>query len=65
MYNDLTVRNGRLINNRPNNITGIQQAAQIKKEMKRESKISMMEEAIVRAEMKTEVMEYLKPIKKY
>jgi len=65
MYNDLTVRNGRLINNRPNSVTGIQQAAQIKKELKRESKISMMEEAIVRAEMKTEVMEYLKPIKKY
>lgn len=62
MYNDLTVRNGRLINNRPNGITGIQQAAQIKKEMKREKKISMMEEAIVRAEMKTEIM---KPEKKY
>jgi len=62
MYNDLTVRNGRLINNRPNNITGIQQAAQIKKEMKRESKISMMEEAIVRAEMKSE---YMKPGRKY
>jgi hypothetical protein len=65
MYNDLTVRNGRLINNRPNGITGIQQAAQIKKEMKRESKISMMEEAIVRGEMKSETMKYLKPIKVY
>ncbi len=65
MYNDLTVRNGRLINNRPNNITGIQQAAQIKKDMKRESKISMMEEAIVSAEMKSETMKYLKPIKVY
>lgn len=60
MYNDLTVRNGRLINNRPNGMTGIQQAAQIRKEVKREKKIQMMEEAIVRAEMKTEVMEAIK-----
>lgn len=41
-------------------MTGIQQAAQIRKEVKREKKIQMMEEAIVRAEMKTEVMEAIK-----
>lgn len=60
MYNDLTVKNGRLINNRPNGVTGIQQAAQIKKEMKRQDKIAMMEEAMYRAEMKADLMESLK-----
>lgn len=60
MYNDLTVKNGRLINNRPNGITGIQQAAQIKKELKREQKISMMEEAMFRAEMRADRVESMK-----
>jgi hypothetical protein len=64
MYNDLTVRNGRLINNRPNDVTGIQQAAQIKKDLKREQKISMMEEAMYRAEMRSNVMESLMERKK-
>ena len=57
MINGLTVKNGRLINNRPNGVTGIQQAAQIKKEMKRQEKISLMEEAIVRAKIKEDIME--------
>jgi len=65
MYNDLTVRNGRLINNRPNDVTGIQQAAQIKKEMKKQEKISMMEEAIFRAEMRADLVEYMKERKEY
>jgi hypothetical protein len=64
MYNDLTVRNGRLINNRPNGITGIQQAAQIKKEMKRAAKISVMEEAIYRAEMRADMVESMMPAKR-
>jgi hypothetical protein len=64
MYNDLTVRNGRLINNRPNDVTGIQQAAQIKKDLKREQKISMMEEAMYRAEMRSNMMESLMEMKK-
>lgn len=59
-YNDLTVRNGRLINNRPNDVTGIQQAAQIKKAMKREEKIAIMEEAMYRAEMKADLAEAIK-----
>ena len=64
MYNDLTVRNGRLINNRPNDVTGIQQAAQIKKDLKREQKISVMEEAMYRAEMRSNLMESLMEKKK-
>lgn len=65
MYNDLTVRNGRLVNNRPNDVTGIQQAAQIKKDLKREQKIQMMEEAMYRAEMRADMMESLKEGKRY
>lgn len=65
MYNDLTIRNGRLVNNRPNDVTGIQQAAQIKKDLKREQKIQMMEEAMYRAEMRADMMESLKEGKKY
>jgi len=64
MYNDLTVRNGRLINNRPNDVTGIQQAAQIKKDLKREQKIAMMEEAMYRAEMRSNLMESMMEGKK-
>jgi len=55
MYNDLTIRNGRLVNNRPNDVTGIQQAVQIKKDMKREKKVSMMAEAIYRGEIMSDL----------
>jgi hypothetical protein len=65
MYNDLTVRNGRLINNRPNSVTGIQQAAQIKKDMKREQKIQMMAEAVYRGEMMSDLEKSLKEGKRY
>lgn len=65
MYNDLTVRNGRLINNRPNDVTGIQQAAQIKKDMKREQKIQMMAEAMYRGEMMSDLEKSLKVVKRY
>ena len=65
MYNDLTVRNGRLINNRPNSVTGIQQAAQIKKDLKREQKIQMMAEAVCRGEKMSDLSESLKEGKRY
>ena len=65
MYNDLTVRNGRLINNRPNDVTGIQQAAQIKKDMKREQKVQMMAEAMYRGEMMSDLEKSLKVVKRY
>jgi len=55
MYNDLTIQNGRLVNNRPNDVTGIQQAVQIKKDMKREKKVSMMAEAVYRGEMMSDL----------
>jgi hypothetical protein len=65
MYNDLTVRNGRLINTRPNSVTGIQQAAQIKKDLKREQKIQMMAEAVYRGDKMSDLSESLKEGKRY
>ena len=65
MYNDLTVRNGRLINTRPNSVTGIQQAAQIKKDLKREQKIQMMAEAVYRGDKMSDLEESLKEGKRY
>ncbi len=59
MYNDLTVRNGRLINTRPNDVTGIQQAVRIKKDMKKAEKIQMMSDAFYQAEMRADLMESL------
>jgi hypothetical protein len=42
----LTVSGGRLINNAPDGQTGIAQAAQIKKAIKRAEKISMISEGV-------------------
>ena len=39
MYDGLTIKNGRLINNRPNGITGIQEALNIKKSKKKAEKL--------------------------
>ena len=50
----LTVKNGRLINNRPDGITGIQEACMIKKSMKRAKKIDMMAEAIDVSKMRSD-----------
>lgn len=55
--NGLTVKDGRLINNRPDGVTMLQQAIQVKNAVKREKKISMMEEAYIRAEIKTEMLD--------
>jgi hypothetical protein len=52
----LDIRNGRLINNRPDGMTGIQKLAETKKMMKREQKIEMMVEADVRASMREKMM---------
>ena len=44
----LRIQNGRLINDRPDPMTGIDKVVQIKKAMKREAKISMMTDAMRR-----------------
>ena len=48
--NGLTIKNGRLINERPNGMTGIQQAANMKRIIKEDRKIKMVADGIERAE---------------
>ena len=52
-FDGLTVSDGRLINNRPNGITGIAQAAQVRKAMKVAEKVSI----IARGNYMSEMME--------
>ena len=50
----LTIKNGRLMNERPNGMTGIQEAANMKRIIKEDRKIKMIADGIERAEsMKT------------
>ena len=46
----LTIKDGRLINDRPDGVTGIAQAAGIRKAMYRAKKVDMMAEGIELAE---------------
>lgn len=55
----LTVRNGRLINNRPCGHTGIAEMAMARKMAKREEKVSMIAEGVSRGEMMSEVKEMM------
>lgn len=55
--NGLRVVNGRLINDRPNGLTGIQEAARNRKEMRRQEKISVYSDAFALGEMKSEIQE--------
>ncbi len=48
----LTVKNGRLVNNRPDGISGIQQAANIKRTMDRSRKVDMIADGVNLAEGK-------------
>jgi hypothetical protein len=52
----LDIRNGRLINNRPDSVTGIQLLCDLKKARKREEKIEMLVEADVRASMRERML---------
>lgn len=46
MYDGLTMKNGRLINDRPTGTTGIQEAAQVKQTLKKAKKLEMYSEAV-------------------
>ena len=48
----LYVKNGRLINGRPNGMTGIQQAANMKRIIDEDRKIKMISDGIERSEMR-------------
>jgi hypothetical protein len=54
--NGLKVKNGRLINDAPDGVTGIAQAAQIRKTMKHAKKVAMIAEGIELAELKKNLM---------
>jgi hypothetical protein len=55
---DLIVKRGRLINNAPDGVSGIQRAVEIRKEVRRESKIQMMAEAVYRGDMMSDSKGY-------
>ena len=56
-YDGLTVKDGMLINNRPDGQTGIAQAAQMKKAMHRAEKISTMSAAFYMGETMSDMQE--------
>ena len=51
----LYVKNGRLINGRPNGMTGIQQAANMKRIIDEDRKIKMIADGLERAEMRKDL----------
>lgn len=55
----LDVHNGRLINNRPDGITGIAEAANARKIMKRMEKVSVISEGVSLGNMNSEMFENL------
>lgn len=59
MYDGLTIKNGRLINDRPNGITGIQEALNIRKSLKKAEKLQMYSEAVSMGIQKAEYVENL------
>ena len=57
MNDGLTVKDGRLINNRPCSKNGIEKAAELRKSIKRAEKISMISEGVALGDMKAEMRE--------
>jgi hypothetical protein len=53
----LDVENGRLINNRPDGMTGIAKAAEVKKAMKRAEKVNMIADGVSLGYLKAEMLE--------
>ena len=60
MYDGLTIKNGRLINNRPNGVTGIQEAAKIKQDQKKAKKLEMYSQAVALGIQKAKNVELVK-----
>jgi len=55
----LSVQNGRLVNNRPDGVTGIQQIAMSRKANRYEKKVSMYAEGMVRGKQMNEMNEMM------
>lgn len=53
----LVIEDGMLINNRPNSMTGIQKAAQVKKAIHKAEKVQMISEAVFLGNIRSEMME--------
>jgi tryptophan synthase alpha subunit len=60
MYDGLTIKNGRLINDRPTGTTGIQEAAQVKQSLKKAKKLEMYSEAVSLGIQKAKNVEQVK-----
>ena len=54
----LTIKNGRLINMRPDGMSGIEQASLYRQQMKKQYKIDMIADGIERAKMREEGLSY-------
>ena len=54
----LTIKNGRLINMRPDGMTGIEQASLYRQQMKKQYKIDIFADGIERAKMREEGRSY-------
>jgi|TARA_B100001094_G_scaffold190674_1_gene184621 hypothetical protein len=54
----LTIKNGRLINNRPDGMSGIEQASLYRQQMKKQYKIDTIADGIERAKMREEDRRY-------
>lgn len=61
-YSGLTVKNGRLINNRPVGRSGIEEAAELRKMVKKNQKANMIADGIERAEMRKDMNKLFKGI---
>ena len=53
----LYVKDGRLINDRPDGMTGIAKAAMMKKALKKQEKAQMIEDGIMRSKMMEKYMD--------
>ncbi len=61
-YSGLTVKNGRLINNRPVGKSGIEEAGELRKMVKKNEKTNMIADGIERAEMRKDMNKLFKGI---
>lgn len=62
MYDGLTIKNGRLINDRPTGTTGIQEAVQIRQDLKKAKKLEMYSEAVSMGIQKAKNVELVKEV---
>ena len=51
-YQGLTIKDGRLINDRPDGVSGIERASMLRQQMKKQYKIDFIADGIERAKMR-------------